>query len=335
MFEEFIKKNNLPNYKIDQIYQQYYQSPIKSWDELTTWSLPLREELKKEVPFCTLNNFQEFISKDRRTIKALSYTHDEYPVESVLMKSKQRNTICISCMSGCPVGCKFCATGQMGFNKKLSTQETIDQVMYFKRKLYESGENITNIVFMGMGEPMLNLDSVVESIRIMTDEKKLALGRRRITISTVGYIEQLEKFLNKDLGVKIAVSLHAPTQQLREKLMPTVAKTNHLDDLISVLISFQKKSNKKVTYEYLLLKGVNDTADHAKELSKLLNNQIALVNLINFNPSKELPFQPSNKASIQAFQEILDSRGINNTLRYSYGQDVSAACGQLANINLA
>lgn len=333
MIEEFIKENKLPKYKIDQIYQQYYQSPIKSWDELTTWSLELREKLKKEVPFSALNSFKEYVSKNKRTVKVLALTKEGYAVESVLMKSKERNTICISCMSGCPVGCKFCATGQMKFNRKLTTQEIIDQVMYFKRKLYEEDENITNIVFMGMGEPMLNLENITESIKIMTDEEKLALGRRRITVSTVGYIEQLRKFLNRELGVKIAISLHAPSQRLREKLMPTVAKSNPLDELMSLLISFQKKSNKKVTYEYLLLKGINDTPEHAKELSKLLKNQIVLVNLINFNPSKELPFEPSNKASIEIFQEMLDSRGINNTLRYSYGQDISAACGQLANIN--
>jgi len=332
MIEEFIKKNNLPKYKIDQIYQQYYQSPINSWDELTTWSLQLREELRKEVPFSTLENFQEFVSKDKRTVKTLAYTHEGYPVETVLMKSKERNTLCISCMSGCPVGCKFCATGQMKFNKPLTSSEIIDQIMYFKRKLNSSKENITNIVFMGMGEPMLNLNNVVDAINIIIDPKRIGLGRRRITVSTVGYIDQLKKFLDKDLGVKVAISLHAPTQKLRESLMPTVAKDNTLEDLIDLLITYQKKRNKKITYEYLLLKDVNDTVEHAKELAKLLRNQIALVNLINFNPSKELPFQPSSRKRIIAFQEVLDSREINNTLRYSYGNEINAACGQLANI---
>lgn len=332
MFEKFVKEKALPRYKIDQLYQQFYQSNIDSWDALTTWSLEERENLKKEIPFSTLNNFEEFISKDKRTIKTLSLTKEGYPVETVLMKSKERNTLCISCMSGCPVGCKFCATGQMKFNKPLTSSEIIDQIMYFKRKLNSSKENITNIVFMGMGEPMLNLNNVVDAINIIIDPKRIGLGRRRITVSTVGYIDQLKKFLDKDLGVKVAISLHAPTQKLRESLMPTVAKDNTLEDLIDLLITYQKKRNKKITYEYLLLKDVNDTVEHAKELAKLLRNQIALVNLINFNPSKELPFQPSSRKRIIAFQEVLDSREINNTLRYSYGNEINAACGQLANI---
>jgi len=236
-------------------------------------------------------------------------------------------------MSGCPVGCSFCATGQMQFNKNLDTQEIIDQVLYFKRKLQTTGQTITNIVFMGMGEPMLNLENIVKAIEILTDKEKFAMGTRRITVSTVGYIEQLQKFLNKNLGVKIAISLHTPNQKLRETLMPTVAVSNALEDLISTLINFQKKTNKRVTYEYLLIKGINDQPEHAKQLAKLLKNQIALVNLIRFNPSPKIPFEASRKKDIEAFQDILNSRGINNTLRHPYGNDINAACGQLANTN--
>jgi 23S rRNA (adenine2503-C2)-methyltransferase len=333
MFEEFAKKHNLKSYRMDQLYQQYYKDGIKSWDDLTTWPLDLRDELKKEIPFSKLTNFKEYISQDKRTVKALAFTEEGYPVETVLMKSGKRNTICISCMSGCPVGCSFCATGQMQFNKNLDTQEIIDQVLYFKRKLQTTGQTITNIVFMGMGEPMLNLENIVKAIEILTDKEKFAMGTRRITVSTVGYIEQLQKFLNKNLGVKIAISLHTPNQKLRETLMPTVAESNPLEDLISTLINFQKKTNKRVTYEYLLIKGINDQPEHAKELAKLLKNQIALVNLIRFNPSPKIPFEASRKKDIEAFQDILNARGINNTLRHSYGNDINAACGQLANTN--
>jgi 23S rRNA (adenine2503-C2)-methyltransferase len=331
--EEFIKKNNLPNYKIDQLFQQYYTNPINSWDELTTWSLELREKIKEEIPFSKLTNFKEFKSKDNRTIKTLSFTSEGFPVETVLMKSKSRNTICVSCMSGCPVGCKFCATGQMKFNRNLDTQEIVDQIMYFKRKLYTTGQTITNVVFMGMGEPMLNLDNVIKSIQILTDSQKIGFGHRRITVSTVGYINQLKQFMDKDLGVRIAISLHATNQALREKIMPVVAKENPLTSLIDLLIEYQKKSNKKITYEYMLLNGINDSNEDAFELCKLLKNQIALVNLIKFNSSPCVPYKASNRERIKAFQEILTSRGINNTLRYSYGNDINAACGQLANIN--
>ena len=332
MFKRFIKNNNIQGYRIDQMYDQYFKQLISSWDELTTWPKDLREKLKAEVPFSKLVNITEFPSADGRTIKTLGYTKEGFPVESVLMKNKDRITVCISSMSGCPVRCKFCATGKMGFKKNLSTQEIVDQVMYFERKLKASGQKITNVVYMGMGEPMLNLKSVVESIQILTDSKYLGMSARRITVSTAGYISPLGEFLKKDLGVNIAISLHAPNQKLREKLMPTVAKLNPLDDLMDLLIKDQKKRNKKITYEYLMLKDVTDTPECAKELAKLLKNQIALVNLINFNKVEGISYEPSTRKRIMDFQYILNERGINNTLRYSYGSDVKGACGQLASI---
>lgn len=332
MFKRFLKNNKIQGYRVDQLYDQYFKQLITSWDELTTWPKDLREKLKTEVPFSKLENFQEFESMDGRTLKTLAYTAEGFPVESVLMRSKDRITVCISCMSGCPVGCKFCATGRMGLNKSLSDQEIIDQVMYFERKLKTSGEKITNIVYMGMGEPMLNLESVVESIQILEDSKAFGMSARRITVSTAGYISQLGEFLKKDLGVNIAISLHAPNQRLREKLMPTVAKNNPLDELIALLVKDQKKRNKKITYEYIMIKDVNDSPEHAKELAKLLKNQITLVNLINFNKVDGIAYEPSTRKRIMDFQYVLDERGINNTLRYSYGSDIKGACGQLASI---
>ncbi len=330
MFKRFLKNNNIKGYRVDQLYDQYFKQLITSWDELTTWPKDLREKLKAEVPFSKLENFQEFPSSDGRTIKLLAYTSEGFPVESVLMRNKDRITVCISCMSGCPVGCKFCATGKMGLNKNLSTEEILDQVMYFERKLKASGEKITNVVYMGMGEPMLNSKSVVGSIQTLEGSKALGMSARRITVSTAGYISQLGDFLDKDLGVNIAISLHAPTQRLREKLMPTVAKNNPLDELISLLVKDQKKRNKKITYEYIMIKDVNDSPEHAKELAKLLKNQIVLVNLINFNKVGGIGFEPSTRRRIEEFQAILDSRGITNTLRYSHGSDIKGACGQLA-----
>jgi 23S rRNA (adenine2503-C2)-methyltransferase len=188
MFEDFVKENNLQSYRLKQLYQQYYRDDITSWDDLTTWPLDVREKLKETIPFSKLENFQEYVSKDGKTIKTLSFTEEGFPVETVLMKYPDRNTVCVSSMSGCPVGCTFCATGQMGFNKNLDTQEIVDQILYFKRRLSKDDEKITNIVYMGMGEPMLNLENVARSIDILTDPEKVALGRRRITVSTVGYV---------------------------------------------------------------------------------------------------------------------------------------------------
>lgn len=333
MFKRFFKNNKIQGYRINQLNDQYFKQLISSWDELTTWPKDLREKLKAEVPFSKLEDFAEYTSSDGRTIKTLAHTKEGFPVESVLMRNKDRITVCISSMSGCPVGCKFCATGRMGFKKNLSTQEIIDQIMYFERKLKTTGEKITNIVYMGMGEPMLNLDNVVDSIQVLTDSSTLGLSARRITVSTAGYISPLEEFLKKDLGVNLAISLHAPNQRLREKLMPTVAKLNPLEDLMTLLVKDQKRRNKKITYEYLMLRDVTDTPECAKELTKLLKNQIVLVNLINFNKVKGISYEPSTRKRIEEFQAILDSRKINNTLRYSYGSDIKGACGQLASIS--
>ena len=330
MFKKFITKYDLPSFRLKQLQEQYFQHNISSWDELTTWSKDMRETLKKEVPFSKLSNLQEFSSSDGRTVKLLSYTNDGYPVETVLMRNKERITICISSMSGCPVGCKFCATGRMKNNRILDEQEIIDQVMYFKRKLAKKNESVTNIVFMGMGEPLLNLSNVLKAIKILTDPELIGLGRRRITVSTVGFLEPLREFFKANTGVKLAISLHAPTQKLREFLMPKVAKENRLDDLMKILIDYQKKKGKKVTYEYILIKDVNDSVEHAKELAKLIKNQICLVNLINFNKSDNIPFEATTKRRVEDFQTILNSRDINNTLRYSHGNDILAACGQLA-----
>jgi len=330
MIDFLMERYNLPKYRKEQFLKAFFQEGINSWDEMTTWPTSLRDILKKEIPFTTLQNFTEVTSRDGRTTKLLSYTQDGYPIETVLMRAPKRNTVCVSCMSGCPVGCKFCATGQMGFKEQLDHREILDQIMYFKRVLKKESKELTNVVFMGMGEPLLNFDNVVKTIKDIIDPTRLGISHRKITLSTAGYVKELEKFLALNLGVKIAISLHAPNQQLREEIMPTVAKANNLKDLLLTLKRYQLRTNKRITYEYLLLRDINDTSSHAKELAKLLRNQICLVNLINFNESEGIDFRPSSKKDIDRFRRILDQQGITNTLRYSFGGEISAACGQLA-----
>lgn len=332
MIKTFSNKLNLQKYRIKQFNEQYYQEAISSWDELTTWSKDLREQLKKEIPFSTLKNVKEYIASDKRTMKILADTEAGNPVEAVLMRNKDRITICVSCMSGCPVGCEFCATGKLGLNQNLSSQEIIDQVLHFKRVLKRTDEKITNIVYMGMGEPMLNLQPILDSIEVLTNPEKLALSPRRITVSTVGYLEPLKEFMEANTRTKLAISLHAPNQELREELMPTAAKANSLDDLMDLLEDYEEETNKRVTYEYILLNGINDTVEHAEELSELLEGRLALVNLINFNASPNLDFKSSSRDRISKFQNTLSKNGINNTLRYSMGDEIHGACGQLASV---
>jgi 23S rRNA (adenine2503-C2)-methyltransferase len=328
MIFKFAKKHNLKKYQIDQFNTGYYKTLISSFDELSTWSKELREELKKEIPFAKLLFQESEESSDGKTIKVLFKTVNGNPVESVLIKEKDRNTVCVSCMSGCPVGCVFCATGQMGVNEMLDCQQILDQILYFARELKNRNDSITNIVYMGMGEPMLNLENVSCSIQAITNKEKLAIGRRRVTLSTSGHVQNLEAFLNMNMGVKIAISLHAPTQELRDTLMPNISKNNRLTSLFRVLDKYVERTNKRITYEYVMLNGVNDSEIHAKELVTILKGRLALVNLINYNENECLPFSKSE--NVHRFQDILLKNGITCTVRKSYGEEIKGACGQLA-----
>lgn len=327
MFKQFAKKYNLPNYRITQIYEGYYKNFISSWDELTTLPKGLRLKLEEEIPFSKLIYVSNSTSKDGNTNKVLFKTEKGNYIESVLMKEKDRNTVCVSCMSGCPVGCVFCATGQMGFKENLDSQQILDQILYFCRKLRSKNEKVTNIVYMGMGEPLLNLENVARSIMTITDKGKLSFSKRRVTLSTSGHVQNLRILLAKNLGIKIAISLHTANQKLRETLMPGIAVNNPLKTLLDTLDSYTQKSNKRITYEYVLLRDVNDSVEDAKELANLLKRRLALVNLINYNEVDCLPFKKSKKAPL--FKKILEGRDITCTIRKSLGEDIKGACGQL------
>jgi 23S rRNA (adenine2503-C2)-methyltransferase len=244
-----------------------------------------------------------------------------------------RNSICVSCMSGCPVGCKFCATGKMGFNRNLTYREIADQIMHFQRLLAEKEKSVTNVVFMGMGEPMLNLDNVRKAVEIINDSNKLSIGIRRVTISTVGYVPQMREYFTDRHTPRLAISLHSPNQKIREQIMPTISKLHPLDELMSFADWYENELNKRITYEYTLIKGINDQPEHAIELSKLLYNRLALVNVIRFNPSSVLPYETPKEETLQRFVKILNNRDINTTIRYSMGDEIGGACGQLHSTN--
>ncbi|MBD3362665.1 23S rRNA (adenine(2503)-C(2))-methyltransferase RlmN [Candidatus Dojkabacteria bacterium] len=332
MIEEFADKNNIPKFRIKQFNNLYYKELINSFDELFTWPKDLRKKLKEKIEFSTIKADKKIMSKDRATQKVLfRRKSDNHKFESVLMlHDDDRNTVCVSCMVGCPVGCKFCATGQMGFKAKLSAKEIIDQILYFQRHLNTQNQKITNIVFMGMGEPLLNLNEVQKSIAVITDPDKLAMSTRRITISTVGIIPGIRKLIKSDFKGRLAISLHAPTQTLREVLIP-IANQYKLKDLMRVLSNYTHKTNKRVSYEYVLIRNINDSEQNAKQLAELLHNRLAHVNLIPYNPIKEDTFSTPAKNTIYNFAKILEDKGITYTIRVTMGEDVNAACGQLSN----
>jgi 23S rRNA (adenine2503-C2)-methyltransferase len=341
MIEDFISKYKLPAFRLKQFNLAFYQNAISSFDELTTWPKELRENLKNDIEFSTLEVDKEFISRNKDTIKVLFKRKiDGQRIEAVLMRHQDgRNTVCVSCMVGCPVNCAFCATGKMGFRGNLTNKEIIDQVLYFQRYLTSpslrapshsgEGKKVTNVVFMGMGEPLLNLENVENAISDMIDPEKLGISHRKVTLSTSGYITPLKKFIADGFRVRIAISLHAPNQELREKLMP-VAKVFKLPELLKTLDEYVELTNKRITYEYILLKDVNDKPEHAKQLVELFKNRLAHINLIPYNPIYEASFGKPTQNSLRIFTSILAQNNINYTIRVTMGDDVEAACGQLA-----
>lgn len=288
---------------------------------------------------------------ESNTWKALFKLKDGKKIESVLMRFEDgRNSVCVSSQVGCPVGCIFCASGQMGFMRNLDFREIVDQVIFWSRllkdlplddsvkqfskvSLKQNFERVTNIVYMGMGEPMLNYDNVVKSLKVLTDPNQFGLGDRHITISSSGYIPQLEKFMSEGVKCRLAISLHAPNQEIREVLMP-VAKVYDLYKLMEFVKKYEKYTSKRVSYEYTMISGVNDSDENARDLVRLLRYRDAHVNLIPMNPIAERKdLKKSEKNQIFSFFDILQKYKIPSTIRITMGDRIQAACGQLANSN--
>jgi len=324
LLEEVLKRE--PAYRLRQIKKAIFQNLIENWSQATDLPLSLRERLDEEFPLSINGKFT--LSKDQRTAKALITLKDGLQIEAVLMRYPDgRNTVCVSSQVGCPLGCKFCATGQMGFKRNLEIFEIVEQVLFFARYLKNLGKKITNIVFMGMGEPFLNYENVLGAIRILNDKEGFNLGARKISISTVGIVEGIEKLTKEKLQINLAISLHAPNEKLRTELMP-INKKYALKVIFQAVDNYIKKTNRKIMFEYLMIKNVNDSDECAKKLAKLLKKQLYFVNLISYNPTGI--FQPSPQGRIKKFKEILKKEGILVTERYRFGRGIKAACGQLA-----
>lgn len=315
-----------PDYRVQQVKKWIFQDLITSWDKATSLPLKLREELAKN--FSLKIKAQTFVSKNKKTIKALFSLKDDLKIESVLMRYKERNTICVSSQVGCPLNCSFCATGQLGFKRNLTISEIINQVLFFARLLKEKNDKVTNIVFMGMGEAFLNYDNVIQAINILNDEDGFNLGIRSFSISTAGIIPGIKKLIKEEKQINLAVSLNAPNNDLRSKLMP-INKKYPLEELLKVIDEYTQKTRRRVMFEYIMIEGVNDQEKHAKQLGKIAKNRLCLVNLIPYN-STNTNFQRSTKEQIEKFRKILEARGVIVTKRYSFGSNISAACGQLA-----
>jgi len=307
----------IEGYRLKQVQRLLYKDLIDDWDKATVLPLEMRRELKENIPL----KIDYKIFEDGNTKKAVINLKDNSKIETVLMEhNSKRATVCVSCQVGCPLGCVFCATGT-SFKRNLEVDEILQQVLLFSRYYRKP----TNIVFMGMGEPFLNYDNVIQSIKILNDPNCFNIGARKISISTAGVIEGIKKFTNEDSQVNLSISLHAPNDELRRKLMP-VSKGYTIKELLEVVDDYILKTKRKVMFEYLLIKDVNDSIDYAKQLSQLMKKPLYMVNLISYNSTGKF----KRSLNTNKFKEYLEKQGIFTTQRYEFGHKINAACGQLA-----
>jgi 23S rRNA (adenine2503-C2)-methyltransferase len=308
-----------PAYRGEQVWS-WTARGVGGYAEMTNLPRALREDLARDVPFSTLELAHQAESRDG-TVKSLFCTREGHPVEAVLMRYRDgRRSVCLSSQSGCPLTCSFCATGQMRFGRNLTASEILDQALHFRRI-----ERVDHAVFMGMGEPMLNVDAVVEAARALPD---VGITHRRTTLSTVGWLPGLRRFVDEvEEPIRLALSLHAPTEELRSELMP-VNDRYPLAEVLGECRRYFARRRRKVFVEYVMLRGVNDRVEQARALSALLDPQMFKVNLIPYNPTGM--YEGSSRKAIAAFKDVLDRGRLPTTVRLARGRDIAAACGQLA-----
>jgi 23S rRNA (adenine2503-C2)-methyltransferase len=308
-----------PEYRLSQVWRWAAQGAPR-YGSMTDLPLSLREALQRSVPFSTLTLVRQLESRDG-TVKALFETDDRRPVEAVLMRYRDgRRSLCLSSQSGCPLTCTFCATGQMRFGRNLTAWEILDQALHFRRI-----SPVDHAVFMGMGEPMMNLESVLAASRRLPD---MGISNRRTAISTVGWIPGIDRLAAEPIPIRLALSLHAAEPALRSELMP-VNDRYPLSNVIAACESYHEHKRRRVFVEYVMLAGVNDSHVQAVQLAGLLNPSIFKVNLIPYNPT-DSPYRGSSPKAIEAFRLELERRGLKATVRLTRGRDIDAACGQLA-----
>ena len=341
--KELVVSFGEPAYRTDQFLNWVYKKAASSFDEMTDLPHSFRQKLSAGAILFTLIPLEEKISADKQTRKVLFQLGDGKTIESTLMfyektaLSRERRTVCVSTQVGCSLGCNFCATGQQGFERHLLPGEIIEQVLNFMRLIkgeipqFESGltrRPVTNVVFMGMGEPLANYENVRQAIIMLNSRRGLDLGARQMTVSTAGLVPQICRLADENLPVELAISLHAANDTLRNRLMP-VNKIYPLDQLIPACREYFEKTGRRPTFEYALFKGINDSLQNARELAQLLKGLNCSVNIIVGNPTARLEYRSSSLKQADAFQTQLTALGIAATTRISRGTDIEAGCGQL------
>ena len=321
--ENWVKEKGQPAFRAKQLYQWMHEKYVGSVEEMTNLPKSFREVIEED--FVSISEETRQVSKKDGTIKFLFKLHDGQMIESVFMKYNYGNSICISSQAGCRMGCKFCASTIGGLVRNLSASEMLEQV-YMAMRL--TGERISNIVVMGTGEPLDNYDNLIRFVRIISDEKGYNISQRNITVSSCGIVPRIYDLANEDLSITFALSLHAPTDEERKALMP-IAYQYSIEETLNACKEYFNKTGRRITFEYSLVKGQNDSEKQAIALAKLLKGINCHVNLIPVNPINEREYERSDEDFIEKFKFILEKYSINGTIRRSVGSDIDAACGQL------
>ena len=333
--QEITKLENLmlsldqKKYRATQLYIWLYEKRVDDFDKMSDISLKFREVLKEKFTLTLPTIDIKQVASDG-TIKLLLKLEDANKIETVLMRYSYGNVVCVSSQVGCNMGCSFCASGLLKKKRNLSVDEMVGQVMVIDKLLKQENENqrVTHVVVMGTGEPFDNYDNVMDFVRICNHPKAFAIGARHITVSTCGIVDKILKYANEGLQINLAISLHASNDETRSKLMK-INKVYPLKELINACRQYEIIANRRLTFEYILLKGVNDSLENADELADLIKGMLAYVNLIPYNPVNENDYQRSDNKTVKSFLDRLIKRGVTATIRKEFGTDIDAACGQL------
>ncbi|KYG89459.1 23S rRNA (adenine(2503)-C(2))-methyltransferase RlmN [Metasolibacillus sp. FSL H7-0170] len=325
--QEWLVNNGEKAFRAGQIYDWLYHKRVKTFEEMSNLSKILREKLDAQFALTTLETIIQQESKDG-TIKFLFQLQDGYSIETVLMRHDYGNSVCVTTQVGCRIGCTFCASTLGGLKRHLLAGEIVEQVVKVQQALDEVDERVSHIVIMGIGEPFDNYEAMMNFLKVINDEKGLNIGARHITVSTSGIVPKIYDFANEQLQINFALSLHAPNQELRQKLMP-IARAYKLEQLMESIRYYTKKTGRRVSFEYGLFGGENDSIEHAEELAKLIKGIKCHVNLIPVNYVPERNYVRTPRNQIFDFEKTLKKHGINVTIRREHGSDIDAACGQL------
>lgn len=321
--EEYFLNINEKKFKAKQLYRWLYQKKITSYDEVTDIKKEIINKLKEDLPLETVKIVK--VEKDKDVNKYLFRLKDHEHIEAVLMKHDYGNSICVSSQVGCNMGCKFCESGRRKKVRNLTTSEMVTQLLLVEENL---GSKISHVVIMGIGEPFDNYEAVMNFVKIINNPFGLQIGSRHITISTCGIVPKIYEFMNFPYQVNLAISLHAPNNEIRNKIMP-INQVYPIEEMIKAVKKYSDKTNRRVTFEYIMLKDINDSMTCAKELSTLLKGINCYVNIIPYNETENISFRRSEVFQITKFYDILKKNNINVTIRREFGSKISAACGQL------